>query len=52
MYICVHVCNKINEKEAMDLENQNGIYGKVWREKRKGKSDIIILISKCQRYIF
>lgn len=38
MYICVRVCNKINEKEAMDLEEiKMGYMGKSGGRKVKGK---------------
>ena len=52
MSVRVHVCvcvTTINEKGRQGFEREQGVYGRIWREKREGGSDIIILQSQKEK---
>lgn len=47
----MHIYKQSVRKEAMNLKEQRGVYGRIWKE--KGKRDVIILESqKIKEIIF
>lgn len=50
-YTYMHV-TAINEKRGMNLkEIREWVYGKVWREERKGRNDMIIISKTKEKMI-
>lgn len=43
IYLCMCLCNKINEKRGLRFEGEQGgtVYGRARKEQREGRDDVI-----------
>ena len=49
--MCISVCvyTMIKEKQVINVKEEAGIYGKIWREEREERNDVIIILNIKER---